>query len=63
LRSFGALKAELITIVGNTCRSPLADAQATSFWIKTAPTASQRRACGLIEIIALQTKRGTPTPP
>jgi DNA-binding MarR family transcriptional regulator len=53
VHSFGTLMADLSTIVRNTCRSPLAGAEAPSFEAITTPTAAQRRAFELIENITL----------
>jgi len=53
VHSFGTLMAELSTVVRNTCRSPLAGAEAPSFEVMTTPTAAQRRAFDLIETITL----------
>ena len=53
VHSFGTLMADLSTIVRNTCRSPLAGAEAPSFEVITTPTAAQRRAFELIENITL----------
>jgi hypothetical protein len=53
VHSFGTLMADLSTIVRNTCRSPLAGAEAPSFEVITTPSAAQRRAFELIENITL----------
>lgn len=53
VHSFGTLMADLCTIVRNTCRSPLAGAEAPSFEVMTTPTAAQRRAFELIGNITL----------
>jgi transposase len=53
VHSFGTLMADLSTIVRNTCRSPLAGAEAPSFEVITTPSAAQRRAFESIENITL----------
>ena len=49
--SFSTLLAELATLVRNTCRSPKAGADATTFEALTTPNAKQKRAIELIQKI------------
>ncbi len=49
--SFRTLLEHLATIVRNTCRTPRAQATASTFQIVTTPSASQRRALELIDAI------------
>ena len=53
VHSFSTLMADLSTIVRNTCRTPSAGPEASTFDIITTPTASQRRALDLIQRLRL----------
>jgi transposase len=51
--SFSTLMADLATLVRNTCRSPLAAADAPTFDILTTPSTKQQRAMNLLEQITV----------
>jgi transposase len=53
VHSFATLMAELATIVRNTCRTPMAAAQAPTFEVLTTPNANQQRAFELLQQIRL----------
>ena len=53
VHSFSTLMADLATLVRNTCRTPLAAADAPSFDILTTPSAKQQRAMKLLEQITV----------
>jgi transposase len=51
--SFATLMAEMATIVRNTCRTPMAAAEAPTFEVLTTPNAKQQRAFELLQQIRL----------
>ncbi len=53
VHSFSTLMADLATLVRNTCRTPMAAADAPTFDILTTPTAKQQRAMKLLEQITV----------
>jgi transposase len=53
VHSFATLMAELTTIVRNTCRTPMAGAEAPTFEVLTTPNANQQRAFELLQQIRL----------